>query len=187
MKKVLNVGIGGKSFVIDEDAYQRLDLYLENFRRKANMGIQTKELMDELEVRIAELLAEALSSKQEVVNIVLINRIVSQLGMPDGSREENAEREFQSSTDPYPQKKLYRDPDTKKIGGVSGGLAAYFCIDIVIVRVLFIVILIVGSLGFWLYLILWIVSPLAVSATQKCEMRGLPVTAENIRRFSRNI
>ena len=41
MKKVVNVGIGGRSFVIDEDAYQKLDKYLERFRERTRMGVQT--------------------------------------------------------------------------------------------------------------------------------------------------
>ena len=49
MKQVLNVGIGGRSFVIDEDAFDRLNSYLNAFRSKTGMGYQTKEVMDDLE------------------------------------------------------------------------------------------------------------------------------------------
>ncbi|MPM94864.1 hypothetical protein SDC9_142013 [bioreactor metagenome] len=84
MKKVLNVGIGGTSFIIDEDAYQKLDQYLEKFRQKTQMGIQAKDVMEDLEARIAELFNEFLKSNQEVVNIALVNRVIAQLGMPDG-------------------------------------------------------------------------------------------------------
>lgn len=65
MKKIINVGIGGRSFVIDEDAYQELSNYLENFRRKTGMGYSTKEVMDEIEMRIAEIFSESLSYGQE--------------------------------------------------------------------------------------------------------------------------
>ena len=85
MKQVLNVGIGGRSFVIDEDAFDRLNSYLNAFRSKTGMGYQTKEVMDDLEMRIAEIFSESLSSRQEVVDICLVERVISQLGMPDGS------------------------------------------------------------------------------------------------------
>ena len=49
MKQVLNVGIGGRSFVIDEDAFDRLSAYLDAFRSRTGMGYQTKEVMDDLE------------------------------------------------------------------------------------------------------------------------------------------
>lgn len=89
MKKVVNVGIGGTSFVIDEDAYQRLDKYLERFREKTRMGVQTKDVMEDLEQRIAELFSESLRSEQEVVNLALVNKVISQLGMPDGGPVED--------------------------------------------------------------------------------------------------
>ncbi len=186
MKKVLNVGIGGRPFTIDEDAYQRLDGYLNAFRIKAQseMGHQTKEVLDELEMRIAELFDESLSHKMEVVNLALVNKVISQLGMPDGSPADFGNSTTHDFHQPRVVKKLFRDPDSKAIGGVCGGLAAYFDVDIVLMRVLFILALVFGSLGFWFYVILWIVVPLATTAAQKCEMRGLPVTAENLRRFS---
>ena len=81
-------------------------------------------------------------------------------------------------------KKFYRDPDNKTIGGVCSGLAAYLDIDVTLIRIIFLVALICGSLGFWVYVIFWIVAPMAKSASDKCEMRGLPITAENLKRFS---
>lgn len=187
MKRVLNVGIGGKTFVIDEDAYSRLEQYLYNFRNRTQMGHQTKEVMDDLESRIAELLTESLDSKREVVNLAMINRIVSQLGMPDGSRESEYEYERGYDNQNYDwktTKKFFRDPDTKVFGGVCGGLAAYFGVDVMLIRILFVIAFVCGSLGFWVYIIFWIIAPLASNAAQKCEMRGIPPTAENMRKYS---
>lgn len=181
MKKVVNIGIGGRSFVIDEDAYQKLEYYLEEFKKKSGMGYQTKEVMDDIESRIAEIFTESLSAKQEVVNVQLVDKVIKQLGMPDGSSMHN--EEFDSQFEKLP-KKLYRDPDFKVFGGVAGGIAAYFDIDLVLIRVLFVVTFFLGSSGFWIYVILWILMPLAKTPTDKCQMRGLPVTAANIRKFS---
>ena len=80
MKKVINVGIGGRSFVIDEDAYQRLDAYIERFKEKVQMGLQTQEVIEEVEMRIAELFTEYLGPRQEVVNISIVNKVVSLTG-----------------------------------------------------------------------------------------------------------
>ncbi|MDL2231642.1 PspC domain-containing protein [Porphyromonadaceae bacterium OttesenSCG-928-L07] len=186
MKKVLNVGIGGRSFVIDKDAYQRLSLYLDRFRRKANMGHQTREVMDELEVRIAELLSESLTSRQEVVNISLVNSIIDQLGMPDGSTDSDENFKSANVNPDRVVRKFYRDPDDKWFGGVCGGLSAFLGIDVVVIRILFVIALFMGSLGFWLYIICWLVAPLAYTPAQKCEMRGLPATVENMSKFSRH-
>lgn len=189
MKQVVNVGIGGRSFVMDNDAYLKLNNYLNTFKAKMKMGVQAKEVMDDLEERIAELFAERLGSFKDVVDITMVNMVIAQMGMPDGSLFVEAEEEqaggvcTQSALKNGPRK-FYRDSANKSIGGVCGGLAVYFNLDIVLVRVLFVLCFFMGSASFWVYIILWIVAPLAVTPAQKCEMYGLPVTAENLSKFS---
>ena len=70
------------------------------------------------------------------------------------------------------------------IGGVCSGLAAYFDIDVTLIRIVFLALLLAGSFGFWLYLIIWIVAPKALTPAQKCELRGLETTAENLAKFT---
>jgi phage shock protein PspC (stress-responsive transcriptional regulator) len=57
------------------------------------------------------------------------------------------------------RKRLFRSTTDKKIGGVCGGLAEYFDIDPLLVRLLFIILVIVAGGGVLLYLILWIITP----------------------------
>ena len=83
-----------------------------------------------------------------------------------------------------PAKKFYRDLDGNMLGGVCSGIATYFNIDVVIVRIIFVVALILGSAGFWVYLVICIIAPAARTATEKCELRGIPPTEENLRMFS---
>lgn len=190
MKKVVNVGIGGSSFVVDEDAYQRLDLYLERFRNGMDAR-EASEVMEDVEQRIAELFMEYTNGRSEVVSLAIVERVITQLGYPEDGGEtstsnsrENKEAYHYTGVGEKPRKRYYRDPDDKMIGGVCSGLAAYFDVDVVLFRIVAIVALICGSVGFWVYLILWIAVPLARTATEKLEMRGLPVTADNLRRFS---
>ena len=194
MKKVINVGIGGRSFTMDEDAYQKLKKYLHQFRTQTKMGIQTKEVMDDLEERIAALFAENITTFRDVININIVNNVIAQLGMPDGepvvdngdgnpfNTAKETIQDFVNAITPV--KKLYRDPDNKAIGGVCSGIAHYLNLDTLLVRLLFVVAFFLGSTGFWVYIVFWIVVPLANTATKKCEMYGLPITAENLRRFS---
>ena len=188
MKKVVTVGIGGRSFVIDEDAYQKLERYLAKFRQKTGEGSEAADIMDDLEQRIAELFYDELSKSVEVVNISVVNRVIAQLGMPDGTAaDDSADFANDSASAGLNQtvvKRLYRDPDNRIIGGVCSGLSYYVNIDMVLIRVIFAISLFVGGLGFWAYIIFWIIAPQAMTASQKCEMRGLPVTAENLRKFS---
>ena len=188
MKKVVTVGIGGRSFVNDEDAYQKLERYLAKFRQKTGEGSEAADIMDDLEQRIAELFYDELSKSVEVVNISVVNRVIAQLGMPDGTAaDDSADFANDSASAGLNQtvvKRLYRDPDNRIIGGVCSGLSYYVNIDMVLIRVIFAISLFLGGLGFWAYIIFWIIAPQAMTASQKCEMRGLPVTAENLRKFS---
>lgn len=177
MKKVITAGVGGRSFTINEDAYGRLESYLNLFRAHVR-EVGTQEVMDELESRIAELFYEEVGDGARVVDLELVEKVISQLGMPDGSDSSAAEDPVKAF------RKLYRDTDDVRIAGVCSGLALYFGIDTALVRILMLVALIAGSVGFWLYVILWIAVPKAVTPAQKCELRGLAPTAGNLSKFS---
>lgn len=82
--------------------------------------------------------------------------------------------------EPVTGKKMFRDPGSKVIGGVSGGVAAFFNIDIVAVRVLFILLIFAGGLGILIYVVMWIVLPEARTLTDRVQMQGEPVTLSNI-------
>ncbi|MFD2202447.1 PspC domain-containing protein [Shivajiella indica] len=77
-------------------------------------------------------------------------------------------------------KKLYRNPDDRTLGGVASGLAAYFNIEVIWVRLLFIGLIFAGGAGFVIYLILWIITPQAKSITERIQMKGGAITLDNI-------
>lgn len=186
MKNTLEIGIGGKSFIMDEDAHERLRKYLETFRARLTSE-QGGEVMDDIEARIAELLLSSLGSGQQSVSLALVDRITAQLGMPDGRPEFEDTAENQNKTEEKmgnPAKKLYLDVESRKLGGVCSGIAAYMDIDVTIVRIIFLALILCGSFGLWLYLIIWIVAPKALTPAQKCELRGWEPTAENLAKFT---
>lgn len=184
MKKAINVSIGSRSFVLDEDAHSRLKAYLEAFRSKLDAGMSS-EVMDEVETRLADIFSEGASSSSQVITLETVNRAIAMIGMPDGSPANDfTNHNHIDNKKMAVTKKFYRDPDNKVIGGVCGGIAAHFGIDVVLVRIIAIVALCCGSLGFWVYVILWIVAPMAKTAAQKCELRGLEANAENMAKYS---
>ncbi len=104
------------------------------------------------------------------------------------------------------RKRLFRNPDDKVIGGVASGLASYFNIPVWIPRVVFTLPLILGIIStifrnaifefdfepdfifggfggtlFVIYVILWIVLPMASSATEKLQMRGEKIDVNSIK------
>ncbi len=77
-------------------------------------------------------------------------------------------------------KKFYRNPDDKVIAGVCGGIAAYFGADGTLVRLLFVLSVLFFGTGLVLYIVLWIITPQALTLTEKMRMKGEPVTLSNI-------
>lgn len=77
-------------------------------------------------------------------------------------------------------KKMFRDPDHQVLGGVSSGIAAYFGTDVTLIRLLFVVSIFLGGTGLIIYIILWMITPVAKSLTDKMQMQGEPVTLSNI-------
>ncbi len=194
MKRTLNIGIGKRSFVMDEDAYQRLNGYLGAFRKELGGAYGSDEVMDDLEMRIADIFADRLAGTGNVVDIRLVNEVISQLGMPNGPYRgydgasdggDGEERRWEYRMD-KPRRRLYRNPDDKILFGVCGGLGAYLDIDSAIIRLLMVILLFLGSAGFWIYLVLLIIAPVARTPVQKCEMMGIAPTAENLNRFRNN-
>ena len=200
MKKVVNACIGGRSFPIDEDAYSRLSTYLDHFRanlfsKGGMLSPQVDEVMEDIEERICELFLSEVGQGSRVVNLSMVEKVVSQLGMPDGTPEPDSGNPSEpsdstkasasgESKDNKPKKKLYRNVDEKTIAGICSGLSIYLDVDTAIVKIVMLVALLAGSAGFWIYMILWFAVPKAVTPAQKCEMYGLPVNAENMARFS---
>ncbi len=212
MKKVLNVSVGGRSFSLDEDAYARLTAYFDHFKARLDRDTQSakEEVMADLEGRIAELFDQGTGgASYRVVNLALVTKVVEQLGMPDGSLEPDPterktdDREQKNETDEdcpksgpgvdftyngaqgTARRRLFRDQDNKTIGGVCAGLAAFLNVDVTVVRIVSLLALLLWGTGLLVYIVLWIVVPVAKTPADKCMMRGLEPTAENMSRFSR--
>lgn len=183
MKTTISVGLGGRNFIFDQDAYDTLKNSLENYGK--TLGYNKSEILEEVEMRIADLIKEKISGR-EVVDIDLVEKIIAQVGLPEGRNASKGQRNPEYSCG-APVHKFFLDPDDKMIGGVCGGLAAYFNVDVVLFRILAVVLLICGvGTGFWVYIIIWIIAPTAYTAIEKCQLRGIECTAENISQFKNN-
>lgn len=192
MKKTLTVNLGGIVFNIDEDAYQLLDNYLSNLRIHFNREEGTDEIMDDFETRISELLNERIKLGFQVITIEHVEEVIKRMGKPeeifadeDASGASESKRFFNEDKSGKVKKRLMRDPDDRILGGVAGGLALYWGIDVTIIRLILLVLLFLpvpvpGSLIVTLYLIMWLVVPLARTAADKLTMRGESVNIENI-------
>jgi phage shock protein PspC (stress-responsive transcriptional regulator) len=184
MKKTFSVNLGNRVYNIDEDAYLKLNAYIERIEGHFSDQKEREDIINDIELRISELFSERLGVNKQVVTMTDVNEVIRIMGDPheiSGSEEEPPRQwERKSGT-----RRMYRDPDDRMIAGICGGLAAYLDIDPVIVRLIFVVLLFTG-VGVLVYIILWIVIPEARTTAQKLEMRGDPVNTSNIGNFFRD-
>lgn len=191
MKKTIDINLGGLLFHLDEDAYAMLSNYLEALRRHLAATEGREEVLADIEARIAELFSQYAAGSSKVVTVANVQAAMSTLGQPQdfGPEAEGgsaSESSSESSAEPSAESKdrrrrLYRDADNKVLGGVCAGFANYFNIDVVIVRVVWLVLGLFTGFGFILYLILWAATPKAVTPAERLAMKGKPATFENIR------
>lgn len=163
MKKTFNINVGGMPFVIDEDAYNMLSNYLDALDHIFARQEDGKELVDEIEVRISEILSELLVQRgATIVTISDVEAVIARMGNPEAFMEydETIDTETSSANTheeatvkmedilnvhPLPspmgflKKRLFRDPQNKMIAGVCSGIAMYFNIDPTWVRLAFII------------------------------------------------
>ncbi len=185
MKKSITINLNGRLFFIDDKAYEQLQQYLNLLERQFSSDPDKDEIMNDIEARIAELFDDIIQGKRDMVMLEDVKKIMDIIGNPeDFSAEENAGHNYNTGTGWHYQthKRLYRDPDHRILGGVCGGLGAYFNIDPVVFRIIFIVLFFAGAAGLIIYLILWIIVPLAVTTAQKLEMHGEPINYKNIKK-----
>ncbi len=186
MKDVRQCSISSIAFTLEVDAYDLLFDYIESIRARYVKNPDGEEILADIEARIAELILSA-NGGDRVVARPLIENIIGQLGSVDDicdepdDTDDNAEAES-SSQEPKAKirKQLYRNVDNAPIGGVCSGIAAYIGCSEVVVRLVALLLLFFGGMSIWVYIILWIVMPAAVTARQKLEMRGEPITVSSI-------
>jgi phage shock protein PspC (stress-responsive transcriptional regulator) len=187
MKKTLTVNLGGTVFHIDEDAYQLLEKYLSNLRIHFSKEEGVDEVMNDFESRISEHLNERIRLGYEVITIEHVETIIKRMGkVEDIFGEETAGSESATHATAPQQtrervdKRFFRNPDDRILGGVCGGLAAYTGWDPTFIRLLLFLLTFFYGITIPLYLILWLVTPLAQTATERLQMRGESITIENI-------
>ncbi len=186
MNKTVSINISGFAFIIDEMAFQQLQQYLNTIRSYFTLADGVDEIMTDIEIRVAEIFRERLDNKREVIDQSDVDHVITILGQPEAFIDEEAtDNATNQSADSKKRRsrRVFRDPDHTTIGGVASGIAAYFGVDRVWIRLLFVILTLGGLAGIPIYIILWIILPEAKTAADKLEMRGEPVTVENIGRI----
>ncbi|UMB61881.1 PspC domain-containing protein [Lutibacter sp. A80] len=182
MNKTININLGGIFFHIDELAYQKLKLYLDAIRRSLSDDPQGRdEILNDIEHRIGELLSERIKDVRQVVNENDIDEVTKIMGKPeDYLVDEEIFEDIPNYKSKTTSKKLFRDADDKFLGGVCAGLAHYFGMDTIWMRIIWLILVFGFGIGFLIYPLLWILIPLAETTAEKLQMKGEPVNISNI-------
>lgn len=122
MKKTVSATIKGINFVMEEDAYETLQNYLDRLKTNLNNQEGSEEIIEDIEIRIAELCSKELSEKKTVIELADIQRILETLGDPslfvDDEEEGTHESRSTGASGQQTQsdKRLYRDVENAQIG-----------------------------------------------------------------------
>lgn len=198
MKEVVKVSIAGVAFSLSADAYRKVKEYLDRLERSYSGRPEGREVVADIEARLAELLLEGMPDSHAVVDTALAESVIVRLGFPDDAQDDAQPAERLP-------RRLHRNPEGAVLGGVCSGIGAYFRVDPVWVRLcifLPVVMAVVFSMAGMeevgevfailfgicvvLYPALWIIVPMARTPRQKLEMRGERVTASSIKRTLEN-
>lgn len=188
MQKTFNINLYGQIFYINEDAFQVLSDYLKTLKNLYQKEEGGDEIMADIEARISEIfLQENNNSTLTIITIEQVNRVIQTLGRPEEHYEVSEDdstyqKTYTQSTQDQQNKKLFRDSDHTIVAGVCSGLSQYFGInDPIWIRLLFVISIIAGlGSGFIVYIVLWILMPEALTASEKLQMKGQPINLENI-------
>ena len=198
MNEIKKCSISGISFTMEIDAYKALHEYLETLKRTYGNEKDGDEIIADIEARIAELILST-QDTEKIVERPLIANIIAQLGSAEDISEESS-TEQEKSTEPRIPRRMYRDMENARLGGVCAGIAKYFDIDPTWTRLaVFAPILLIFASGIpglgWLddlgsslfgvfilsYFVMWFAVPAARTPRQKLEMNGEKITAQSIR------
>ena len=181
MNKTTNIHLAQTLFSLDENAYSLLKNYLEKLERLFKNTEGAKDILEDIEVRIAELFTELKKDNLYVISVADVEQVIETLGTPEDLAGE--EEPTETSSQYNGSKKLFRDPDDRFLGGVAGGLSHYVGLDSAWIR-LIMLILFFSSVGgvVLVYIILWILIPEAKTTADKLMMKGEPVNVSTIKK-----
>lgn len=196
MKETIKASIGGYAFTLDADAYEILKSYLDNLKLHFENKEDGHEIISDIEARMCELLQMKSSKEEQIITIEDARSIIEIMGNPVDFEEEATDNITNTDSDNRSQKpentiiskKLYRDTENGILGGVCAGLAKYFHVDVVLIRIGYAACIALagfaadklGGYIFLSYFLLWIAMPKAKTFTQKLAMSGEDPTIEAI-------
>ncbi|HUX84075.1 MAG TPA: PspC domain-containing protein, partial [Chitinophagaceae bacterium] len=163
MKRIININLSGRLIPIEDSAYELLRSYLDSLKRFFSREQGGEEIVGDIESRIAELFQDMLKKGVQCVTDQDVQAVIASMGRPEQLADESAADSGPAAgaaVPPPPQaRRLARDENNKIIGGVCSGIAHYFNIDPVIIRIIFVVFALAYGTAILAYILFWILLP----------------------------
>ena len=177
MNEVTRIHLGRQPFNVSVKAHEELKNYLAAIKKQ----VADKDVLDEVELRMAELLIERGIKGDKVVLEADVDYLKEQLGDPGDFKEGSDDMPHTAGSSDLVQKRLFRDTDNAMVAGVASGLSKYFGLDVLLIRILFVLSVFIWGWGILLYLVLWLLVPEAKTSSERLQMAGKSVTVDSLK------
>jgi phage shock protein PspC (stress-responsive transcriptional regulator) len=190
MHKVITINLNGNAYQVEEFGYNSLYAYLNSAEAQLKDNPDSAEIISDLEQAIAERCRNFLGPQKSVVTSSEVDQIIREMGPVDAEEGEAASNEGpqakqstktgeQTTSGPQPRKRLYRIREGKMIEGVCTGFAAYFGMDVSIVRLICVALAIASGGGAVVaYIIMIWVIPYAETSEEHAAAYGAAFNAQ---------
>ena len=156
MKKTFTINIGYSIFNIEEGAYEILNSYLNSIKTYFSTIDDDSEIIKDFELRVAENFSSKISSSKQCINLNDVREMIQIMGSLDDFKEIYSDNGTETTNENKKSNKLFRDSSNRIIAGICSGIAEYFKIDPIIIRIIF---FIAVPLNLIIYIILWMGIP----------------------------
>ena len=197
MNRVIIINLNGNAYQLEESGYEMLRVYLDNAARRLEGNPDKAEIVADIEQAIADKFRSVLGPNKTVVITKEVESVIAEMGpVEDGSTEDKgaddaatqsagtasspkAAGETAGENESKLPRRLYRIyPEGAMLSGVCNGLAAYFNIDVTIVRLLFVLLFFLWGTGIFFYVLMVIIIPVARTPAEKSAAFGVAATAQ---------
>ncbi|RYE36282.1 MAG: PspC domain-containing protein [Sphingobacteriaceae bacterium] len=184
MNKTIIININGIIFHIEEDAYEILKNYMTGIKRHFAASSDSHEITTDIENRIAEMFSEMLKNEgKQVIFTSDVTAVIAQMGtLEDFSTETADDASFSTPFSDQSERRLFRDPEDHLVGGVAAGIANYFGVEAVWIRIAFVLAIFGAGSGLLIYFILWMIIPRANTRTERMAMKGEKADLQGFKR-----
>ena len=203
MNRVITINLNGNAYQLEESGYETLRVYLDNAARRLEGNPDRDEIMADIEQAIADKFRAVLGSNKTVVITKEVESALIEMGPVQDAGESTEAKASETSgnrsearaeasagsgstgNEPGAAKRLYAIREGAMLAGVCNGLAAYFNVDVTLVRIAFVVLTFFWGSGILVYLVMALIIPTANTTAEKAAAYGAAATAQEFIRRAR--